>query len=172
MKTPIITIKHLLIVCTLFAAQSCHVNFDDDGFGCESGHGPTITESRTLPDYNRITNAIGANINLRQDSDKEFSITAPANILDHVNTSIIDGELVIDYSGCFRNANIDIFITNPEIAAVHNIGSGDIYGENHWETEHLDLRITGSGKINAEFTAHVATAEITGSGTNGFIWVR
>ena len=164
MKIPIITIKHFLIVCTIFAAQSCYVNFDDDGFGCESGHGSMVTEDRALPAYNRITNAIGADISLRQGLDKEFSIIGPANILDNVTTRIIDGELVIDYNGCFRNADIDIFITNPEIAAVHNIGSGDIYGENHWETEQLDLRITGSGKIDAEFTAHIATAEITGSG--------
>jgi hypothetical protein len=157
--------KYILFTSIFVSVQSCYVNFDDDGMGCENGHGPIVTESRTLPEYSRITNAIGANITLRQDIDQEFRISSQKNILNGITTRVIDGELVIDYNGCFSNASIDIFIANPEIAAVHNIGSGDIYGDNPWQTNQLELRITGSGNIDVEFSADLVTSEITGSGS-------
>ena len=157
--------KYILITSIFTSIQSCFVNFDDHGVGCENGRGPIVTESRTLPEYSSITNAIGANITLRQDVDQEFRISAPENILDNVTTQVMDGELIIDYRGCFSNASIDIFMVNPEIAGVHNVGSGDIYGGNPWQTNQLALRITGSGNIDVEFSADFVTSEITGSGS-------
>ena len=109
---------YISIAATLIAVQSCYVDFDDHRFGCESGHGQIVTESRSLTAFSGVTNTIGADITIRQHPNREFTISAPHNILRNVTTSVVDGELIIDYRGCYRNADIDIYIANPEISSV------------------------------------------------------
>lgn len=161
------TISNIMaLVAVMLSAQSCYIHFeDDDGFGCIQPRGPVITESYNLPPFHGITNAIGADITLRQGNNREFEITAAESILDQITLSIVDGELIIDNLYCINNANIDIFVTITDIEAVHNIGSGDIFGDNVWEVDDLELGITGSGKIDAEFVADFVTIEVAGSGT-------
>ncbi len=157
-------IYKLLVLSLVTLLPSCYIDLGDDGIGCESGRGDRLTEQRSLPQFNRITNAIGADIVLRQGQGREFQVTAPQNLLNNVTTQVVNGELIIDFRGCYKNADIDIFIATPQIEGVHNIGSGDIFGDNAWNTETLDLRITGSGRIDAEFETQSLFAEITGSG--------
>ena len=159
-----LSILYLIIAGLLLGTQACYVDLNNGGIGCENGRGPLLTESRSLPAYHSVINAIGADVVIKQDLDEEFRITAQENILNHITTRVIDGELVIDYRGCFRNANIDIYISNPEINAVHSIGAGTIIGDNVWETDQLTLTVTGSGRIDAEFVANNLNAEVTGSG--------
>jgi hypothetical protein len=160
-----IVIYKTLVIFLIVITQSCYVNLEDDGFNCDRARGPVVTEQRNLPDFNRVTNAIGADIVLRQDQDQEFLITTSESLLDDITTRVINGELIIDYRGCYRDANIEIYIATPEVEAVYNIGSGDVLGDNTWHAEQMDLRITGSGKIDAEINAQSLYSEITGSGT-------
>ncbi|MDH3711018.1 MAG: DUF2807 domain-containing protein [Cyclobacteriaceae bacterium] len=160
------TISNVLaLVAVLLAAQSCYIHFEDDGYGCVQPRGPVITQSYNLPSFDRITNAIGADITLRQSNNREFEITAAESILEQISLRIVDGELIIDNLSCISNTNIEIFAAMPDIEAVHNVGSGDIFGDNIWEVDDLELRITGSGKIDAEFIVDYLSIEITGSGT-------
>ena len=157
-------IKYLAITAMLITAQSCYIDFDDDGFGCESGNGSLVTESRNVFSFNSITNIIGADVVIRQQIDREFRITAPDNLINDITTRVVDGNLIIDYHGCFRNADIDIYIANPEVDGVHNVGSGTIIGDNVWSSDRLELSISGSGRIDAEFFANQLNAAIVGSG--------
>ena len=157
--------KKLALAALILVAQSCYINFDDDGYyGCIAPRGPVLTETYTLPSYHSITNTIGANITLRQSNRREFEITASESILDEIRLRVVDGELVIDTYSCINNSNIQIYASIPEIRALHNVGSGDIFGDNLWELDDLELRISGSGKIDSEFNADYVYAEITGSG--------
>ncbi len=164
MNKPTNILHYTFITLVAFTIQSCYIDLDDDGIGCERGVGNRVTEDRVLPDFNRVTNTIGANIILRQDQLQEFRVTTHENLLDDITTRVVNGELIIDYRGCYRDSNIDIYIATPEIEAVSNIGSGDIFGDNIWQSLQLELRITGSGKIDAEVNASLFVAEITGSG--------
>ncbi|NIT55744.1 MAG: hypothetical protein GWN00_05750, partial [Aliifodinibius sp.] len=132
----------ILVAGVLIIAQSCYLDLDHGGLGCQNGSGPLVTESRGLPPYRSITNAIGADVIIRQDNDQQFRITAQQNILNDITTRVVDGALIIDYQGCFRNADIEVFVANPEIAGVHNVGSGTILGDNVWQTDQLFLSIT------------------------------
>ena len=164
MNKPTNILKYTFYCCLLISFQSCYIDLDDDGSGCESGRGRTVTESRFLPDYFSITNTISANVVIRQDLNTEFRITAPENLVDDIITRVIDGELIIDFRGCYRNAQIDIFISNPIIEGVYNLGSGNIFGDNIWQSNHLQLSISGSGSLDAEFVTDRLDSEITGSG--------
>jgi len=165
MNTLLTYTKNLAIGLLVLAVQACYIDFDDDdGFGCIRARGPVVTANYTLPAFDGVTNAIGADITLREDNTQTIEITAAENILDEIRLSVINGHLTIDNYDCISSANIDIFISIPEVVSVHNIGSGDIFGDNRWDTNELDLRITGSGKIDAEFDANQLNADITGSG--------
>lgn len=159
--------KHLpinLAILGLLLFQGCYIDLDNGGIGCINAHGSKVTETRIPAPYHSITNAIGANLVIRQHPDQEVEITAQESILNDITTQVIDGELIIDSRRCFKNAEIDIYIKAPELRAIYNIGSGDIYGEQVWHSDDLTLKITGSGTINAEFEADQVYSEITGSG--------
>jgi hypothetical protein len=165
MNTILTKTKTLAIGLLILAAQACYIDLDDDdGFGCIRARGPQVTETYSLPAFDGITNAIGADITLRQSSIQTVEITAAGNILDEIRLSVINGHLTIETYDCISSSNVDIFISIPDIVSVHNIGSGDIFGDNRWVTGDLDLAITGSGKIDAEFDASSLYADITGSG--------
>ncbi|GJM29607.1 MAG: DUF2807 domain-containing protein [Cyclobacteriaceae bacterium] len=159
-----LTLINLVYFGLVIVSQACYIDLDHDRFGCKNADGPRTTETFDLPPFDRITNSIGANIVIRQDNQRELTITTQRSVLDNITTRIVDGELIIDNRYCFRNSDIDIFISNPEIAAVHNIGSGDIYGDNTWNAPLLELKITGSGTIDAKFESDQLFTEITGSG--------
>ena len=164
MNQPTNHLKYIFASLIAVLLQACYVDLDNDGYPCEPGRGSRITEYRALPEFYQVTNAIGANIILRQDADQEFRITAHENLIDDITTKVVNGALIIDHRGCYKDSNIEIYIATPQIEAVHNIGSGDIIGDNTWQAEQMDLRITGSGKIDAEVNAQSLYAEITGSG--------
>lgn len=155
---------NLAIACVLLVLQGCYVDLNDNGFGCKNAHGRTITESRTPAAFHSITNAIGANLVIRQDAGHQVEITTQESVMDDISLRVWNGELIIESNRCFRNANIDIFITSPEISAVNNIGSGDVLGDNVWYSDRLFLSLTGSGTIDAEIESDQLFAEITGSG--------
>jgi len=155
---------NLVIACALLVLQGCYIDLDDNGIGCRNANGPTITETRFPASFHSITNAIGANMVIRQDAGQLVEITTQESVMDDISLRVWNGELIIESERCFRNADIDIFITSPEIYAVSNIGSGDVIGENLWYSDEMFLNITGSGTIDAEIETDRLHADITGSG--------
>ena len=155
---------NLAVACALLVLQSCYVDLDNNGFGCKNAHGRTITESRTPAAFHSITNAIGANLVIRQDATHEVEITTQESVMDDISLRVWNGELIIESNRCFRNADIDIFITTPKIDAVNNVGSGDVIGDNVWYSDRLSLSIIGSGTIDTEIECDQLYADITGSG--------
>ncbi len=155
---------NLAIACALLVLQGCYIDLDDDGFGCKNAHGRTITESRTPAAFHSITNSIGADLVIRQDAAYQVEITTQESVMDDITLRVWNGELIIESNRCFRNADIDIFITSPEISAVNNVGSGDIMGDNVWYSDRLSLSVTGSGTIDTEIESDQLYAQITGSG--------
>lgn len=59
------TLNKVLIGGILLMTQSCYVYFEDDGLGCVRARGPLLTETRVVPEFNSVTNTIGADVNIR-----------------------------------------------------------------------------------------------------------
>lgn len=144
--------------------SSCYFNFEDDDFGCVRGRGNQVSEVRSLTDFTSVTNTTSANVVIVQGSTYDVEVRAQDNILNEVTTQVRGSELIINTRGCVNNADIDVFITMPQINGLSIIGSGDIFGDNAWVVNDMDLRVIGSGDMDLDVDADDIDIEINGSG--------
>ncbi|MGI9543338.1 MAG: head GIN domain-containing protein [Cyclobacteriaceae bacterium] len=164
MKIKPYKITFLLFLGGTMGLTSCYFDFEDDDFGCLRGRGSQVSEERFLTDFTSVTNATSANVVIVQGSRYDIEVRAQDNILDEVSTVVRGSELLIDTRRCVNSADIDVFITMPQINALSIIGSGDIFGDNTWAVNDMDLRIIGSGDMDLDVDADDIDIEIRGSG--------
>ncbi len=138
---------------------------------CEkiAGEGPVVTSTYNLYNFNGICNGIDASVYYTQGSVYKVEISAQQNILDQIETPIIDGELRIGYRRydiIWRHAPIKIYITAPSVGRLRVTGSGSTYASPSIKLPDLSLVVTGSGSINvASYSGTHISGTISGSGT-------
>ena len=150
---------YILLAGFVLLLNSC-----DHYHDCIRGNGPNIREDRNVTGFDRIYNGINANVHITQGEPYEVIIEGREDIVDEIRT-IVDGEeLSIESRHCVKGGGVDIFIIMPAIRSVANSGSGDIFSDNIWEGDDLDMSITGSGDIKADLEVDNLEYKITGSG--------
>ena len=133
------------------------------------GEGPLQTEVRNISDFSGVSASIGGKINYKIDPVYKVEITAQANILDVLETSKVNGHLLIKVRNGVRvrhNEEITVNISAPSADYLHLSGSGDVIVTGSLNETNLDLDISGSGNItvsSATITEKIKAA-ISGSG--------
>ncbi len=138
---------------------------------CVRGSGPVVSETRSLASFNKITLDVSADIYLTQDSVQSVIIKAQENILDILETEVVNGRLKIDFDrNCVKNHDqINIYITVADIREVDIQGSGDVIALSPISTSDLSFEIDGSGSIQVpHVTANSIGIDISGSGDASF----
>lgn len=136
-----------------------------DSYGpCIDATGRVDEELRELDDFSEIHNNLNADVFITQGSVQEVRVSARRDVLGLIRTSVSGDELIIDSRRCFSNADIEIYITTPDINGIYLSGSGYILGEDVWVGESIDLRVSGSGKMDIELEYDNVDARISGSG--------
>ena len=100
-----------------------------------------------------------------QGNEQKVEIVAEQNIIDEIERDVFNGIWEIEYDQCIRqNEKVEIFVVMPNIELLSISGSGFIRGENIFEVDDIDLRISGSGDIDVALDTKSIDGEITGSG--------
>ncbi|WP_430405284.1 head GIN domain-containing protein [Fluviicola sp.] len=135
-------------------------------FNSIKGKGATVTETRNLSGFDKISLSINADITYTQDSVYFVEISAQQNVLDVITTEIEGGELKIDSRKWIRKHNgIKIIIHSPDLRKIDLDGSGNFDSTGMLTTTGLELEISGSGNIRITgLTAGNLDADISGSG--------
>jgi hypothetical protein len=135
-------------------------------FNSIKGKGATVTETRDLSGFNKISLDIDADIYYTQDSVYYVEISAQQNVLNVITTEISSGELEIDSRKWIRKHNgIKIIVHSPNLYALDISGSGNIESAAVISTTTLELNISGSGNISlAAVNSAELEAKISGSG--------
>jgi len=135
-------------------------------FNSIKGKGETVTETRNLSGFDKISLDMDADIVYQQDSVYFVEISAQQNVLNVITTEISDGELEIDSKKWVRKHNgIKIIIHSPELRKVELDGSGNFESIGMLTTTDLELEVSGSGNISfVAVNASVLDADISGSG--------
>ena len=138
---------------------------------CEKviGEGPLQTESRNVTDFSGVSSSIGGKINYKIDPSYKVEITAQANILDVIETSKVNGHLLIKVKNGVRirsNEEITVNINAPAANYLHLSGSGDVIVSGIVNEDNLDMDISGSGNITVSSAtiSDKIKANISGSG--------
>ncbi len=149
----------------LVSLSGCYISLDDDDFHCVRGRGALKTETYNLSEFSSISNSISAAIFITTGSaNHRVVVSARGNVLDDLNVRTRGGELIIGSDRCVENGDVEIDIFMAELEGLFNSGSASISGTNTWETNHLVLNLSGSGKIDAQLDVNSADASIAGSG--------
>jgi hypothetical protein len=158
MKKGIIGVYGMMIMAFLFS--SCNkIN----------GEGPVVTETRDISGFTGIDMAISGVVQLTPDSIYSLEIQAQKNILDVIETSVINGTLQI---GLKRNTSIRSFrqirvlIHTPAVSTLSVSGSADIYTDKPLHSDNLQLSISGSGSVSiSQLQCSSLQSAISGSGS-------
>lgn len=134
-----------------------------------SGDGPVVTQERSVGDFNRLRVQLDAVTYVTQESGKKVVIEAQQNILDVIETPVLDGQLRIRIKEDKRLGShnpIVVRISNSVLNGLEVDGSGDLVVTSALQASDLYLEVSGSGSVKAgELTvAGRLSANISGSG--------
>jgi hypothetical protein len=138
---------------------------------CEKviGEGPLQTETRNISGFSGISTSVGGKINYKIDPQYKVEITAQANILDVIETSKLNGYLLIKIRNGVHvrsNEEITINVNAPNADYLHLSGTGDLMVTGNIIETNLDMSISGTGSMTVQnaIVTDKLHAAISGSG--------
>lgn len=150
MNRLITAVSAIALVCT----QACQrIN----------GDGPTITKSYSIANFNAVDAGIDAEIYVTQDSNFNVQIEGQSNILDEIETPIVNGELRLQFkkfANVGRHNRLVAYISAPNIRSLGINGAGTLRTNSGISANSIDLKINGSGNLI------VQSANVTNINTN------
>jgi len=133
------------------------------------GKGPVVTETRQTASFNGLELKINANVYFTQDPVFKVELQAQENILDEIETTVINNNLQIRLrrpNTRIRSSDgITIYVSGPDVRSLTVEGSGYLEAPAPLTLPNLGLQVNGSGSIrinNANTTQ--LDAGIDGSG--------
>lgn len=140
--------------------------------GCKKdiiGVGPHVAESRPIPHFTGIDLRMNGNVYYKKGNTLSLEITAQRNILDMLETHVINNILVIRYrDGKTSDADesIRISVTAPYVNSFSLNTSGSIYCLDNIQATNLWMHSSGSGTISLKnVIAETIEAVTTTSGS-------
>ena len=131
-----------------------------------SGFGQQKQE-RNVSEFNEVALSVPGDLYLTQGNTQKVEIEASEKTLELLETEVKDGVLRIKFEKWNINPKgpITIWVTAPNINGLYVSGSGKLIAEGSISSDEMDLKVSGSGKINLnELKAEEIEAAISGSG--------
>ncbi len=138
---------------------------------CEKvvGEGPLVTQTRTVGNFTGISSEMSGKVNFTIAPDYKVEITAQQNILDVLNTNVVNGVLHIDFKDNVRvreHEDLLINIAAPYADYFRLSGSGNMNVQGDVAANNLKVTLSGSGDISVQnaVIADKIDTDISGSG--------
>jgi len=155
-----LSVAVLLAAVALFIFPSCEKVV---------GEGPLVTQTRNVGNFTGVSSEMSGKVNFTIAPDFKVEITAQQNILDVLNTNVVNGVLHIDFRNNVRvreHEDLLINITAPYADYFRLSGSGNMNVQGDVAANNLKVTLSGSGDIavqNAVIGDKIDT-DISGSG--------
>src|SRR6476659_4400568 len=119
---------------------------------CEKvvGEGPLVTQTRTVGNFTGMSSEMSGKVNFAIAPEYKVEITAQQNILDVLNTNVVNGVLHIDFKNNVRvkqHEDLLINITAPYADYFRLSGSGNMNVQGDVVANNLQVTLSGSGDI-------------------------
>jgi len=155
--------KNLIAICALFALL--FISCSDDSY---VGEGPIVTEEIVIDAFSAIENIGSNNVEIEKGSVQKVEVTGHANIIDRLKRDVSGNTWQIELQdGSYKNADLSVHITVPEMNRAILEGSGMIVLNDFKSQEQVSLGIYGSGDIEVHGNEGCKNLnlEIEGSGS-------
>jgi len=120
---------------------------------------PVKDEIRQVDKFDKIEISGNIELELKQDSVKNLTISAPESLLSYIKTEVNDGKLKIYTNRVFINQRIKVSISNDSIFELEANGASKIETVDPIKTSNLYLNLSGASR--AELDANVSNAFTT-----------
>lgn len=155
--------SHLFSIVLLFSGLLLTSCFEEGGI-CVNADQNQITQDFDLTGFTGLKLATVGHVNLIPGDSLDIKVTGSENIIDLLKMDLNGEVLKIDIDRCTRNTDLVFDITMPVLTSVAISGSGTIIGTDPFDVEDLEVKISGSGDMELEFTATSVETSISGSG--------
>ncbi len=163
-------IQKILFFFTLPATILLTSSCDRDGglWTCTKGEGAITTSTLSVDDFTGLTLDFSGNVTVKQGTPQKVEVTGHPNIIEELKTEVSNDLWLVELkNGCYKNFDLSIEITMPNLEEVQVNGSGDIVVNDFAnQSGTLSLEVNGSGSVTInEFEGITElNAAISGSG--------
>ncbi len=154
------TAGFVLALSLLVGSTSCL-----DEYFISGNHSPA-TEMRRARNFDEVSVSGSFDVQIIPGDEYSVRITAESNLLDYIETEVIDHKLRIYNRNLYNIHNHEpmlIEIVCPSLNELHLSGSGNVNTE-LFVSDEFDVSVSGSGTIYAQVDALELDANISGSG--------
>jgi hypothetical protein len=160
--------NYLFLLTSLFTIllSGCDWNDDEGLFSCIDGDGDTISEELQIDDFSKLKLRISGDVYITQGETQKVVVEGQQNVIHQLDLDVNDDTWEIEFDDCVDDHDgLKFYITMSEIRELNISGSGMIYGENEFNIDQLKLRISGSGDIDLALAeSNAVDSKISGSG--------
>lgn len=133
-----------------------------------TGEGDLSTETKSIGNFAGIEAQVSGNLYYTQGPENKVELTAQQNILNVIETPIINNQLVVRFKNDVRvrhHEQITIKVTAPSLSNIKSSGSGNVTVSSPLSGNNLSFSLSGSGNLSLPMitTSHLETTT-SGSG--------
>ncbi len=130
------------------------------------------TQDRKLSGFHALASSGSFDVVLSQGNTESVRVKADADVINEVVTEVKNGTLMIHsrnnhswgMSHFWINKTIIIYVVAKDLNSIGVSGSGDLKIENEFNTNSLQMRLSGSGDFGGKVNVKTLEAAISGSG--------
>ena len=155
-----------VILLTMILMTSCQDRGNNGLFNCIEGEGDVVTQELLINEFTSVKSRGTSQVYITQGNEIKVEVEGQQNIIDNIEVDIQNGVWEIEFDKCQRNfTDLKIYITMPIIKSLEVSGSGDMFGQDAFVVDDIDLKVDGSGSIDVAIDgATEVDARISGSG--------
>lgn len=135
-----------------------------------AGSGNIVTQTRNVKSFEQIMFSGNGNLFISQGEEESVRIEGEDNIIDLIQTLVVDKTLRIDYKksslATLINSKqpINVYVQVNSIQEIRLAGTGNIITAKPLKAHSLKLSIGGSGNAKIEVVGHKLVSILSGSG--------
>ena len=130
-------------------------------------------EKRSVSNFTKISFQTGGKMYLKQGSVNSVELEGDKDILEKIETRVEGGRLIIgheddrswfNWRSSWDEEKIIAYVTVKDFDGLYASGSGNIIAQTKLVGDDMDIKVSGSGSIDAEIEAEAVSARVSGSG--------
>lgn len=150
------------VAAVFFVLQGC----DYVEGPCIEGEGQAVRQEFELESFTGINLAMAGEVVIYKGPVQKIEIEGQQNIINLVNRQVSRGVWTVIPVECISgHENLRIFITVPAINTISLTSSGSVSVEDNFETEDMDLLLSGSGNLLFRGSTETLETRLSGSGS-------
>lgn len=130
------------------------------------GSGTIKQEVRTQNAFKSISTSGNYNVYIQQGSKRDIQIEADDNLLQYIETTVDGNELRINTKKGYEikpSKTINIYVTVEELEALNSSGSGGFYSKSGLKGDKVVFSFSGSTVADMDLTSNALNVRISGS---------